>query len=131
MPARIANISLDCADPWTLATFWSDALDLPIHPESEPADDEVGIPLDGTGRRELLFLRVPEPKQVKNRMHLCLEPDQLRDQEVDRLVDRGATLVADRRQPDGSGWVVLADPEGNEFCMQRSDPEYPAAERIG
>ena len=60
---------------------------------------------------------MPEEKQVKNRMHMCLRPaDRSRDEEVERLLGLGATLVADLRQGD-RGWAVLADPEGNEFCV--------------
>lgn len=119
--SRIGNVSLDCAQPYELARFWSRVLDRPIHPDNEPADDEVGIPLDGGG--ELMFLRVPEPKTVKNRMHLCLVPGQLRESEVERLLAIGATMLQDRRNPDGTGWAVLGDPEGNEFCVLRSDAE--------
>jgi hypothetical protein len=74
----------------------------------------------------LLFVRVDEPKQVKNRVHLDLEPDGPREAEVDRLLALGATLVADHRNPDGTGWVTLADPEGNELCVLRSAAERAA-----
>jgi hypothetical protein len=70
-----------------------------------------------------LFERVPEGKATKNRVHLDLTPDTTREQEVARLVSLGATEVGDHRRPDGSGWIVLADPEGNEFCVERSDSE--------
>jgi predicted enzyme related to lactoylglutathione lyase len=61
---------------------------------------------------------------VKNRLHLDLIPTSgTRDSEVTRLVGIGATIVADQRRPDGKGWVVLADPEGNEFCVERSAAE--------
>ena len=80
--------------------------------------------------QQLYFTRVPEPKTVKNRMHLCLQPDIPRDQEVDRLVGLGATVVADRRNPaTGGGWVVMGDPEGNEFCVLRSVAEWPESAR--
>jgi predicted enzyme related to lactoylglutathione lyase len=121
MTSRILNTTVDSADPYRLAEFWSQVLGLPVDPENEPGDDEVGIPLGDD--RELLFLQVPEPKTVKNRMHLCLQPDQLRDAEVDRLLALGATMYDDRRNPDGTGWAVLADPEGNEFCVLRSASE--------
>jgi predicted enzyme related to lactoylglutathione lyase len=63
-------------------------------------------------------------------MHLCLQPDIPRDQEVDRLVGLGATVVADRRNSaTGGGWVVMGDPEGNEFCVLRSVAEWPASAR--
>jgi hypothetical protein len=71
-------------------------------------------------------MRVPEAKQVKNRVHLDLTPDsstpQARDAEIERVIALGATLVDDHRRPDGKGWVVLADPEGNEFCIERGVP---------
>ena len=67
---------------------------------------------------------MPEPKQGKNRVHLDLAPPrpELRDEEVCRIMALGAAIVADRRKPDGTGWVVLADPEGNEFCVERGVP---------
>jgi hypothetical protein len=72
----------------------------------------------------LLFITVPEPKRGKNRLHLDLVPlESPRDEEVDRLLAIGATLVDDQRRSDGTGWAVLADPEGNEFCVERSDAE--------
>ena len=61
---------------------------------------------------------------VKNRVHLDLRPTaRSRDEEVTRLLGIGASLVDDQRQADGTGWVVLADPEGNEFCIERSARE--------
>lgn len=71
----------------------------------------------------LYFNQVPEPKTVKNRLHLCLRPTTSREEEVERLLRLGATLVTDRREPDGAGWAVLADPEGNEFCVLRSESD--------
>jgi len=83
---------------------------------------------DGASR--LLFLPVPEAKQVKNRMHLDLTPtDCTRDEQVAALLAIGATQVADFREPDGRGYVVLADPEGNEFCVERSEQERRATTR--
>ncbi len=80
---------------------------------------------DGTQR--LLFIEVPDVKQVKNRLHLDLMPGEgTRDEELERLLRLGARSVDDRRKPDGTGWVVLADPEGNEFCILRNDAERAA-----
>ncbi|WP_158542754.1 VOC family protein [Phytoactinopolyspora halophila] len=121
MTSLIQNIAVDCADPYRLATFWSHVLGRPIHPDNEPGDEEVGVMLDDA--QELLFISVPEPKTVKNRLHLCLRPHQLREQEVAELLRSGATMVDDRRNEDGTGWAVLADPEGNEFCVLRSAAE--------
>ena len=122
MASTIYNLSVDCTNAWNLAHFWSGVLDRPVHPDNEPGDDEVGIRLDGMGG-ELLFLEVPEPKTVKNRMHLCLQPESGRDDEVERLLALGATVHDDRRNADGTGWAVLLDPEGNEFCVLRSAAE--------
>ena len=66
----------------------------------------------------LLFITVPDGKQLKSPVHLDLRPaDRTREQEVERLMALGASLLADHRRPDGSGWITLADPEGNEFCV--------------
>ena len=124
MPSAVLNVSVDCADPYTLCQFWSAVTGKPIPDTDKPGDEEVGVELDGG--ITLLFLRVPEPKTVKNRLHLCLQPEIPRDQEVDRLLGLGATLVDDLRNPDGTGWAVLADPEGNEFCVLRSKAERAA-----
>jgi hypothetical protein len=128
MPSSICNTSVDCSDPWALAQFWSAALGKPIDTDCKPGDEEVAIQLDREGGRDhdLLFLRVPEPKTVKNRMHLCLQPDGPREAEVERLIGLGATLIDDRRNPDGTGWAVLGDPEGNELCVLRSAAERAA-----
>ena len=76
------------------------------------------------GSQRLLFIEVPEAKRVKNRLHLDLVPDEgTRDAELARLLELGSTVVDDLRHPDGTGWVVLADPEGNEFCILCSDAE--------
>lgn len=115
------NTCIDCSDPYSLATFWSQILDIPMDPEDTPGDDETGFDI-GPGR-SLLFLKVPESKTVKNRLHLCLEPDKQRDAEVERLQTLGATVHDDMRNPDGTGWVVMRDPEGNEFCVLRSAEE--------
>jgi predicted enzyme related to lactoylglutathione lyase len=69
------------------------------------------------------MLDVAEGKAVKNRVHLDLQPDTTRDEEVARLVGLGATVVDNQVKPDGKGWVVMADPEGNEFCVERSAAE--------
>ena len=72
----------------------------------------------------LLFIQVPEGKSGKNRVHLDLQPqDRTRDEEIERLLTFGATLLDDRRNADGTGWATLADPEGNEFCVERSAAE--------
>ncbi len=114
MASRTANFCVDARDPRAQAAWWARVLD-DFELDDEATDDEAG--LRGPAGRWLLFLRVPEAKQVKNRMHMCLRPvDRSRDEEVSRLLALGATVVNDLRSPD-SGWAVLADPEGNEFCV--------------
>lgn len=124
MVSVVQNVAIDCADAYELARFWSGVTGRPLHPEDGPGSRETQVRLaEGL---VLYFNQVPEPKTVKNRIHLCLRPETSRDQEVDRLLGLGATFVADRRDPDGSGWAVLADPEGNEFCVLRSDSDRAA-----
>ncbi|MEU3981019.1 VOC family protein [Streptomyces sp. NPDC026672] len=119
MTSRIRHVTVDSADAYALATFWSDVLGQPLHKEDRPGDPEALIEEAG-----LLFVTVLEPKTVKNRVHLDLQPqDRTRDEEVARVLGLGATLVDDQRNPDGTGWAVLADPEGNEFCVERSAAE--------
>jgi hypothetical protein len=133
MTARPRNITVDCADPYILATFWSQVTGYQEDPEdpNNPGDPE-GFLHGQDGQPNLLFVTVPEPKTVKNRVHLDLMPtDRTRDQEVERLLGLGASLVADHRRPDGSGWVVLADPEGHEFCVERSAAEREASQLAG
>jgi hypothetical protein len=128
MTARIKSITVDCADHVALAEFWSQVTGFEEDPDdpNNPGDPAWGI-VSADGSLHLLFVPVPEPKTVKNRVHLDIVPlDRTRDEEVERLVALGATLVADHRRADGKGWVVLADPEGNEFCIERSDAERRA-----
>jgi predicted enzyme related to lactoylglutathione lyase len=124
MVSVLQNVAIDCADAYELARFWSRVTGRPLSPEDKPGDPEVQVLLaEGP---VLYFNQVPEAKTVKNRVHLCLRPQTSREQEVERLLDLGATLVADLRNPDGSGWAVLADPEGNEFCVLRSESDRAA-----
>ncbi|QOC92913.1 VOC family protein [Micromonospora craniellae] len=126
MASRVRWIDVDCADPYTMATFWAAVTGLRPDPDDQPGDEECallsGPDVAGGG---MLFQRVPEGKVAKNRIHLDIQPiDRTRDEEADRLLDLGAMLVADHRRPDGKGWAVLADPEGNEFCVERSVAEH-------
>ncbi len=118
MASRASNFCIDAADPYAQTMWWAQVLsDFVADPadEMKPGDAECG--LTGPDDRYLIFLKVPEPKTVKNRMHLCVRPvDTTRDEEVERILALGATMADDRREPD-SGWAVLADPEGNEFCV--------------
>ncbi|WP_018683083.1 VOC family protein [Actinokineospora enzanensis] len=124
MASTIVNVAFDATDGHALAQWWSLVVGHPVDPECAPGDEESYIPVPGGPT--IFFNRVPEQKVCKNRLHLCLRPDIPRDEEVARLLDLGAALVADRRNPDGTGWAVLADPEGNEFCVLRSAAERAA-----
>jgi hypothetical protein len=118
--SRLKDICIDCADPWALSHWWAEVLDYQVRPHSEaelaklrdrgvdrPEDDPyIALdPPDGTGPT-FWFNRVPEPKTVKNRVHIDVYGD------VNDLVTRGATVIERRDR-----WTVMADPEGNEFCV--------------
>jgi hypothetical protein len=108
------QVIIDAADPTALGTWWADALGWVIVGEQH---DEFEIRETPDRLPGLLFVPVPEPKTVKNRIHLDFRPiDQ--ESEVERLLAHGATRV-DIGQGEQS-WVVLADPEGNEFCVLSS-----------
>ncbi len=123
MASSIRHTCIDCAHPYPLAQFWSAVLDRPLYPDSGTDDEEVGIDLGGAA--DLLFLSVPEGKTVKNRLHLCLRPNGRQAEEVERLLALSATMNDDRRRPEGAGWAVLADPEGNEFCVLTGTSDDP------
>lgn len=124
MVSVLQNVAIDCADAYALARFWSEVLGSPLHQDDKPGSPEAEVMLPEGPL--LHFNQVPEPKTIKNRFHLCLRPETTREEEVERLLKLGATLVDDRREPDGAGWAVLADPEGNEFCVLRSEADRAA-----
>ena len=125
--ARIADIVVDCAHPASLARFWAAVLDdyaVAPYDEEELArlraegiddpEDDPSVLVEGSPERpRFFFTRVPEPKTVKNRLHLDLRAEDA-VAELGRLTGLGARVVAEL--PD---WTVLADPEGNEFCLLR------------
>ncbi len=108
-------VVLDCADAERLADFWSTALG---YPRRRAVTQFVVLsPPDGDARPTLILQQVPEPKGVKNRMHVDLHAAD-RDAAVERLVSLGARKI--QEQPNCIGeycWYLLADPEGNEFCV--------------
>ena len=130
MTAFISHTTIDCRNAYQLSEWWKPVLgyvDIDGDPNEE-GHEECMIRDPETGHR-LLFIEVPEAKSVKNRLHLDLRPRSAdRDEELETLVAHGATVVADHRGKygPGSGWVVLADPEGNEFCILRSEAEIAA-----
>ena len=124
MASKFTELAIDCADPAGLARFWCAVLDYEV--QDDDGIVTIGSPVvrDGKDRLgpvppTLTFAHVPEGKTVKNRLHLDVNPtDREQDDEVRRLLDLGARR-ADVGQGDES-WVVLADPEGNEFCVLAS-----------
>lgn len=115
------TITFDCADPPAQAAFWSQVLGRPV--DEGPTDHVAAIGLwaqESAGQLGLLFLRVPEAKTAKNRVHLDLGCED-RPAEVARLVALGATHVGDH-EDFGISWSVLTDPEGNEFCLADPHP---------
>ena len=128
MTAVISHTTIDATDAYAQSLFWEKVLGFAQDPDdpNEPGHEECMI-FSPDGLTRVLFIEVPEKKQVKNRMHFDLVPAEgTRDEEAARLVSIGATVVEDLRRPDGGGWVVLADPEGNEFCILRSEAERAA-----
>jgi hypothetical protein len=128
MASYVWYTTIDSHDAYAQSTWWSAVLNYAEDPDdpNAPDHDECAI-RSPDGSHKILFINVPEPKTVKNRVHFDIRPaDGARDGEVARLVGLGATQLADHRKPDGSGWVVLADPEGNEFCVLRSESEVAA-----
>jgi catechol 2,3-dioxygenase-like lactoylglutathione lyase family enzyme len=131
MTTFIAHTTIDCRNAYELSEWWKQMLgyvdlegdpNLPGHVECMIRDPETG--------HQLLFIEVPDEKSVKNRLHLDLRPRAAtREEELETLLGHGATVVEDHRgiHGPGSGWVTLADPEGNEFCILRSDAEVTAS----
>jgi hypothetical protein len=126
---RWYTVVVDCKDIAAQARWWADTLDWRIVYEDEhevavirPNLSVEPVPADGWASQPpgLVFVPVPEGKAVKNRLHIDLAPyvDDDQSAAVERLVARGAKRV-DVGQPDDVSWVVLADPEGNEFCVLR------------
>ena len=122
MSSSVLAVVVDCRDPRAQADFWANALSRRM---SERNTDEYLV--DGPSRSgsPLYFMKVPEEKEVKNRLHLDLvTPGSMQD-EVARLVDLGATVLDVRQDPptldNPDTWTVMLDPEGNEFCVFTAD----------
>ena len=130
MTCFVSHTTVDCANAYELSEWWKALLgytDVEGDP-NEPGHEECMI-LDPATGHHLLFIEVPEAKAGKNRIHLDLRPRAgTRDAEIERVRGLGATEVSDHRGQygPGTGWVVFADPEGNEFCVLRSEGEMAA-----
>jgi predicted enzyme related to lactoylglutathione lyase len=127
MSLVVRDLIIDCADPGTLASFWGAILRRPVEGAAE--GPWVSLP-EGNQPSMIFFRKVADAKQVKNRLHLDLNPvDETLAAEVQRLTALGATVLARHDRGFGLGWFVLADPEGNEFCVQSSDAEVAAVQQ--
>ncbi len=125
--AILWTLGCDASDPQQLAGFWALALGYVSEPGFDEPDDASIVDPDGRGPA-IGFLRVPEPKTSKNRVHVDVrvageppwdpvEREALIRAKVAELVEAGATRVREEHYEDGSGHVVMLDPEGNEFCV--------------
>ncbi len=128
MTVTIASVTFDCADALAVGRFWSAALGRPLDPDATSDFAAIGFagrrdkvgwgPVERADDPTWMFVKVPEPKTAKNRMHLDLmTPDP--QAEITRLVGLGATWVVDMEEY-GYEWTVMADPEGNEFCVAKA-----------
>jgi catechol 2,3-dioxygenase-like lactoylglutathione lyase family enzyme len=132
MTSRISHTTFDAVDAYAQSVFWARVLGFAENPEDPnlPGHEECPI-FSADGSEILLFISVPDgAKEVKNRLHLDLKPiDRTREEEAERLVALGASQVADHRRPGGTGWITMADPEGNEFCiLPRNLPAFSPSE---
>jgi len=111
----VSCVTFDCSDPERVATFWAEALGWKLVGGHRVEPTDPGIYLE--------FMKVPEPKTVKNRLHLGLNTHDL-DREINRLLGLGATIAWEEEFPEGWPYrnIVLRDPEGNEFCFGDEDP---------
>ena len=119
---RLQCVVVDAHDPVRLAHFWAQALGWRVtveDPEESVIEPPEGSPAVDVAP-DILFGYVPESKSLKNRLHLDLRPDD-QERHVARLLALGATH-ADVGQSGDEGWIVLADPEGNEFCVLAPRP---------
>ena len=127
MVSFISHTTIDCRNAYQLSQWWKQVLGyVDIEDDPNEPDHEECMIQRPDGGHQILFIQTPDEKLVKNRLHFDLRPsDGTRDAEVAKLVELGATPLADHREVrgDGTGWVVLADPEGNEFCVLRSEGE--------
>ena len=132
MTLFVSHTTIDCHDAYTLSEWWKTLLgyvdvegdpNLPGHEECMILDPESG--------HHMLFIEVPDEELPAKRVHFDLRPRTgTRDEEIERVLGLGATWVAPHRGKygPGTGWVIFADPEGNQFCVLRSEAEVAAWE---
>jgi len=119
MTLSILNVTFDCADSAWVASFWGQATGWPASFDDMPGNPFWIVSETPETSPRLVFVQVPEQRTAKNRIHLDLMPSQgTQAEEMIRLESLGARVVDDRRGAEPGGWVVMADPEGNEFCVE-------------
>jgi hypothetical protein len=121
MVTLIKSITFDCADALALARFWAAALGTDVD-EDEATPERAYVEAAGWGGPNMWFIRVPEPKTAKNRMHFDLRAPATLAAEVARLEALGAHVV----EPVGSH-MIMEDPEGNVFCLELGPDDHPAS----
>jgi predicted enzyme related to lactoylglutathione lyase len=119
MTTSVIGLSIDCADPVAVASFWSEVLGRPVNPGADAGHAAIEATDPASGPR-LSFQKVPEPKTVKNRLHLDLRTDRF-EAESKRVIGLGATRVRDIEK-SAARWTTFADPEGNEFDLIAAQP---------
>ena len=122
--SRVSHTTVDARNAYAQSLFWAKVLEYRENPNdpNEPGHEECLL-YSPDGQHRILFIEVPEPKTMKNRLHFDLRPTDLsQEEEVQRLLGLGASVHADLRHDEG-GWVTMLDPEGNEFCVLRSELE--------
>lgn len=120
---KLQCLTIDCTDTERVSRFWAELLGWDIH-RDEDDPGEIWIEDPAGNAPDILFLPSTDPRHGKNRLHWDLRPDD-RDAEVERALALGAKHV-DIGQTGKETWVVLADPEGNEFCILRATPPTDA-----
>ena len=122
MATSLLAIVVDCRDSLSQANWWATVLG---HQVSERNADEYEVSDPSSAGTPLYFMNVPEPKTVKNRLHIDITTDGSVEDEVARLIAAGATLVEMRQDPatltHPDTWAVMRDPEANEFCVLNAD----------
>jgi len=131
MSVFVSHTSIDCHDAYALSEWWRKILDYATDPEDPnlPGHEECAIFDPETGHT-LLFLEVPDQKLPAKRLHFDVRPrERTQDQEILWLQEQGAAPLVDHRGIHGpnSGWLIMADPEGNQFCVLKSPAERAAA----
>ena len=120
--SAILNVTFDCTNSELLAHFWSEVTRWPVSKVDMPGNPFWLVARPDVEGIHLVFVEVPEAKTSKNRVHLDLVPEGgSQDEEVARLQALGAVIVDDRRNLSPGSWIVMTDPEGNEFCLEEGD----------